>query len=166
MAMSYAAAATSTWWCPGPSGGSRGHLIFPVAKNEHLERPLQPKECQDCAGAGCAVAGGAVRVRAIGGARALCRWFVDLVATVLAVPVCAGHYLGRDASCPAAPARRDAASHLANRPRRRQPRGDTVLARHRSCGAAVLYLPGGDTWRRKRRFTLRLMVPRDLRGKV
>jgi drug/metabolite transporter (DMT)-like permease len=32
--------------------------------------------------------------------------------------------------------------------------------------AAVLYLPGGDPWRRKRHFTLRLMVPRDLRGQV
>src|ERR1700747_1703898 len=56
--MSFVAAATSTWWCPGPSGGSRAHLSFPVAKNEHIERPLQPKECQACAGAGCAVAGG------------------------------------------------------------------------------------------------------------
>ena len=34
--MSFVAAATSTWWCPGPSGGSRAHLSFPVAKNKHL----------------------------------------------------------------------------------------------------------------------------------
>jgi hypothetical protein len=39
--------------------------------------------------------------------------------------------------------------------------GSTPVSR-----CCCLYLPGGDSWRRKRHFTLRVMVPRDLRGKV
>ena len=84
-----------------------------------------------------------VRLCAFSGARALCRRSVDLVATVLALPAGARHYLCRHPLGQVAPRRGAATRCLAHRSGQRQPRAAQTLCYFQSLrwldtGIAVL----------------------------
>ena len=175
MAMSFVAAATSTWWCPGPSGGSRAHLSFPVAKNKHLRVTIAAEGNAKTAPAQAVPwrtgLFGFVPLAAHGlYADGLSTWSLLCWRYLFALVI----ILAGIRPCPAAPA----APRCGKAPGK-SPSSASASGRYRPSaisrvcagstpyrGAAVPYLPGGDSWRRKRHFTLRLMVPRDLRGKV